>query len=136
MSLSFKKRLTLLSVCCLVFLFTQNIFAQDKDWRPVTPQELAMKTPVVEPDADAEAIFWEVKLDDSSDDLKRINYIRVKIFNERGREKFSKVDIPFLKGLKVKDVAARVIKPDGSIVELKKDDIFEREITQRRRHKN
>lgn len=128
MSLHIAKRFALLLILCAFFLSVQIAVAQDKDWRPVTPQELAMKAPSVEPDADAEAIFWEVRLDDSSEDLKRINYVRVKIFNERGREKFSKVDIPFLKGLKVKDVAARVIKPDGTIVELKKDEIFEREI--------
>jgi hypothetical protein len=128
MFLSVEKRLALLFVICLLSLSSQNAFAQDKNWRPVSPRELSMTAPTVEPDADAEAIFWEVRLDDSSQDLKRTNYVRVKIFNERGREKFSKVDIPFAKGLKVRDVAARVIKPDGSIVELKKDDIFEREI--------
>ena len=128
MSLSAPKRFTPLVVLCLITVFSQAIFAQDKDWRPVTAQELAMTAPTVEPDADAEAIFWEIRLDDSSEDLKKNHYVRVKVFNERGREKFSKVDIPFLKGLKVKDVAARVIKADGTIVELKKEDIFEREI--------
>ncbi len=103
--------------------------AQDKDWRPVTPEELQMKTGKVEPDADAEAIFWEVRIDDSSsDDVSEQYYVRVKVLNERGREKYSKFDIPFLKGDKIKDLAARVIRPDGSIVEIKKDDIFEREI--------
>ncbi len=125
-----KIRLARLFVFCLLLTGSQTIiFAQDKDWRDVTPAELAAKTPQVEADADAEAIFWETRIDDSSDDkLSRNNYVRVKIFTERGREKFSKIDIPFLKGLKIKDVAARVIKADGSIVELKKEDIFEREI--------
>lgn len=59
------------------------------------------------------------------------HYVRVKIFNERGREKFSKLDIPFMKGKKIEDVAARVIKADGSIVELQPSDIFEREIAKR-----
>ncbi len=123
------KRLVRLSIFCLLLAFSQAIFAQDKEWREVTPAELAMKTPKVEADADAEAIFWETRIDDSSDDkLSRKHYVRVKIFTDRGREKFSKVDIPFLKGLKIKEVAARVIKSDGSIVELKKEDIFEREI--------
>jgi hypothetical protein len=113
----------------LLLAFSQVIFAQDKEWREVSPAELAMKTPKVEADADAEAIFWETRIDDSSSEkLSRTNYVRVKIFTERGREKFSKVDVPFLKGWKIKDVAARVIKADGSIVELKKEDIFEREI--------
>jgi Domain of Unknown Function with PDB structure (DUF3857) len=103
--------------------------AQDKDWRPVTPAELQMKTGQVEPDADAEAIFWDVRIDDSSEaDLSRQYYVRVKIFTDRGREKYSKFDIPFVKGTKIKDLSARVIKADGSIVEIGKDDIMEREI--------
>src|SRR4030095_358914 len=103
---------------CLSLVSATLISAQDKDWRPVTPEELATKAPVVEPDADAEAIFWEVRIDDSSEtgfSLK--HYVRVKVYTERGREKYSKFDIPFEKGLKIKDLAARVIKPDGSMVE-------------------
>lgn len=92
------KQIVRLSIFCSLLIISQAIFAQDKDWREVTPAELAMKTPRVEPDADAEAIFWETRIDDSaSDKLSRINYVRVKIFNERGREKFSKVDIPFFR---------------------------------------
>ncbi len=100
------------------------------DWREVTPAELALKNPKVEADADAEAIFWEVRIDDSdSSDLALNHYVRVKIFTERGREKFSKIDIPYVKGeKKIKNIAARIIRPDGSIVEIGKDDIFEREI--------
>lgn len=104
-------------------------FAQDIVWRPVSPGELQIKTPQVEPDADAEAIFWEVRLDDKkSSKLSYDHYVRVKIFTERGRERFAKMDIPFMKGKKIENVAARVIKPDGTIVELKSADIFEREI--------
>jgi hypothetical protein len=114
----------------LLFLCSQIVSADDEIiWRPVSPAELQMKTPQVEPDADAEAIFWEVRLDDKkAGKLSYNHYVRVKIFTERGRERFSKFDIPFLKGKKVENVAARVIKPDGSIVELQPGDIFEREI--------
>jgi hypothetical protein len=86
----------------------------ETEWRAVTPEELAMKTPKVEPDADAEAIFWEVRIDDSSEDLSMQHYVRVKVFNDRGREKYSKLDIPFTRKMKIKDIAARVIKPDGT----------------------
>ena len=96
-----RKYFTFLSISCLLFVFAQTVFAQSKDWREVSPAELQMKTSQVEPNADAEAIFWEVRLDDSSsDDLSRSHYVRVKIFTERGREKYSKFDIPFYKGLK------------------------------------
>src|SRR5688572_26438385 len=98
-------------------------------WRTVTPEEIQMKTPKVEADADAEAIFWEVWIDDKKDtSLFYDHYIRVKIFTERGQEKFSKFDIPFVKGLKIENIAARVIKPHGSIVNLDPKDILEREI--------
>lgn len=118
-----------LTFSCALFLSAVSAAAQDKDWRPVTPDELAAKAPLVEPDADAEAIFWEVRIDDSSDDdLSMRHYVRVKIFTERGREKYSKFDVPFIKSIKIKDLAARVIKPDGTITEIRKEDIFEREI--------
>lgn len=129
MNFSFRKQSVWLLLSCLALIFSQTAFAQDKNWREITPVELQMKTPSVEPGADAEAIFWEVRLDDSSsDELAMNHYVRVKIFTERGREKFSKFDIPFVKGIKIKDIAARVIKPDGTAVELAKTDIFEREI--------
>lgn len=116
------------ALCILLCADAESVFAQ-VEWRPVSPAELQMKSPQVEPDADAEAIFWDVKLDDKkSSKLTYSHYVRVKIFTERGREKFSKFDIPFVKGRKIQNIAARVIKPDGSIVELQPSDIFERDI--------
>src|SRR5688500_5376966 len=127
--LSARKLLSIFSLLCVCAAAASSVFGQDKEWRPVSPAELAAKTPVVEPDADAEAIFWEVRIDDSSsEDLSLRHYVRVKIFTERGREKYSKFDIPFTKKMKIKDLAARVIKPDGSTTEIKKEEIFEREI--------
>src|ERR1700754_2469951 len=104
-----------------------------EDWKPVDPAELSLKTPTVEKDADAEGLFWEVRIDDNPDgDLIFTHYLRVKVFTDRGRESQSKIDLPFgnLSGreIQIKDIAARTIKPDGSIVDLKKEDIFERTI--------
>lgn len=101
--------------------------AAAEEWRPLDPTHLALKAAVVEPNADAEAIFWDIKIDDGGyDDLVLSHYVRIKIFTERGRDKHSKVDIPYIGGIKIKDVAARTIKPDGSIVELAKEDIIEK----------
>ena len=120
---------TIFRITFILLLFgLQSVFAQVQ-WRPVTQAELDMKTPKVEADADAEAIFWEVRLDDEK--RKKMfysHYVRVKVFTERGREKFSKFDIPFTKDKKIEEVAARVIKPDGTTVDLQPSDIFEREI--------
>ncbi|MDT7604660.1 MAG: hypothetical protein QOF61_2657 [Acidobacteriota bacterium] len=116
---------------CLLFAACASVRAlasSDPDWKPIDPAQLAMKSPLVEKDADAEAIFWEVRADDDSEDFVMSNYIRVKIFTERGRDAQSKVEIPYFEGTRIKDIAARTIKPDGSIVELKKEDIFEKKI--------
>ena len=122
-----------LAVVCLLLVAALPALAAGDDWRPIDPSELALKTPVVEKDADAEALFWEVRVDDgATNELIFTHYIRIKVFTERGRESESKVDIPFGKifgsNTKISDIAARTIKPDGTIVELKKGDVFERDI--------
>jgi hypothetical protein len=121
-----------LLLCVAFCLITSNavtILAVGDEWRPLDPAELALKTSTVEKDADAEALFWEVRLDDSQlEELSLKHYVRIKVFTERGKESQSKVDLPFVGSARIKDIAARVIKPDGSILELKKDDVFERTI--------
>jgi len=96
------------------------------DWRPVPPEHIGMKNPAIEPDADAEALFWEVTVNDEDYDTVLSHYIRVKIFTERGKESQGKVEIPFAGRTRIRDIAARTIKPDGSVIEMKKDAVFER----------
>ena len=118
-----------ISLLAFVLVLAPSVFSQDKNWRPVTPEEKALKSGKVDPDADAEVLFWEIKVDDTNpESLVMKHYKRVKVFSERGREKFSKVNIPFEKGTKIKDILARVIKADGTTTDLAKTDIFEREV--------
>lgn len=128
-SISLAKPQSVLSLLCALLFISFTVVAQDKEWRPITPAELSMTSAKVQPDADAEVLFWEVRVDDSnSQSMVMKHYIRVKVFTERGREKYSKVDIPFMKNIRIKNILARVIKPDGSITDLTKNDVFEREI--------
>ena len=55
------------------------------------------------------------------------HYVRIKIFTERGKENAT-VEIPRFGKRSIGDVAGRTIKADGTIVELKKDSIFDREL--------
>ncbi|MEO8025706.1 MAG: DUF3857 domain-containing protein, partial [Bryobacteraceae bacterium] len=102
------------------------------DWRPVSRAELEQKIPKVDPAADAEAIFWDISVEDRAQggDPQTIlnHYIRIKIFTERGKEDHSTVEIPRVGKRSIHDVAGRTIKPDGTIIELKKDSIFDREL--------
>jgi len=115
-------------LCILACLLFSAVSARADDWKPIDPAQLALKTPVVEKDADAEAIFWEVRINDSAEDLVFSHYLRIKVFTERGKESQSKIDIPYAGRNRIIDIAARTIKPDGSIVELKKDAIFDRTV--------
>ena len=82
---------------CLVTFNAGTAVAAGDDWRPLDPAELAMKTSAVEKDADAEALFWEVRLDDSQlDEFSLKHYVRIKVFTERGKDSQSKVDLPFI----------------------------------------
>ena len=118
---------------CVFASFATSIQAAADEWKPVDPAHLALKSSTIEKDADAEGIFWEVKIDDNPEgDLIFNHYLRVKVFTERGRESQGKIDLVFGKlydgETKINDIAARTIKPDGSIVQLKKEDIYERTI--------
>lgn len=124
------------SAAVLLVALAANTFAQEP-WRPISPVELQMTKPVVEPDADAEALIWEQRLDDTnSDKMIYSTYVRIKIFTERGRERFSKLDIAFIKGIaKIEGLRARITQPDGKSVELGEDDIFQRDVAKTQRVK-
>ena len=106
--------------------------ARADDWRPVTQAELAQKAPKVDPAADAEAIFWDVRIEDRyqggdlSIDLH--HYLRIKIFTDKGKEDFATVEIPRFGKRNISDVAARTIKQNGTIIDVKKDAVFDREL--------
>jgi hypothetical protein len=125
-------RRSLLPLLVVSSLLSLSSVVLADDWRPIDPSDLALKAPVVEKDADAEAIFWEVKVaDEVEGGTPRTvlnHYLRIKIFTDRGRESESRIDIPYLNNWSVRDISARTIKADGSIVELKKEDVFERTI--------
>jgi hypothetical protein len=44
-----------------------SILTAADNWRPVDSSELSQKKAKVEPGADAEAIFWDVRIEDSAD---------------------------------------------------------------------
>src|SRR5262245_9073351 len=117
--------LFVLFVC--LFQVSPCVFAQQ--WKPIDPSHLELKAPVVEKEADAEVLLWEVYVNDSSPTTTDfIHFIRIKVFSDRGKESQSKVDLPYITGVQIKDISGRTVKPDGSIIELKKESIFDREL--------
>ncbi|MDP0499456.1 MAG: DUF3857 and transglutaminase domain-containing protein [Verrucomicrobiota bacterium JB022] len=97
-------------------------------WQEVTPEEIAMAEPKIDPDAGAEILIREMEVDDQlRTEVVRRNYMRFKVFDQRGVDRLNPMKIEVERKVKVYGVAARVIKPDGSILVVEKSDIFSRE---------
>lgn len=100
------------------------------DWPALIPGELAATAAQIDAEAGAEILASEVMIDDHDRSGMRINhYVRVKVFTKAGAEKMAKVEIPYdrAKG-SVREIEARTIKPDGTILTLNSKEVFDREI--------
>lgn len=101
-------------------------------WRPVEPEELALKAPKVEKDADAEVLFWDVhvsyELQSDYPQTVLMHYLRIKVFTERGRDQQSTVSIPYMGKTHISDISGHTIKPDGTVLDLKRDAVFDKDV--------
>lgn len=87
-----------------------------EDWLPISPDELKMTSEPKAPGAPAIYLYRQVDRDDLHG--WQTIYERIKILTEEGR-KYANVEISFYKGRNdIKDISARTIQPDGSIVNL------------------
>ena len=88
-------------------------YAQKEDWLPITQQDLQLKEVPGNPAAPAIQLYYSDFIDDSSQ--SEFIYRRIKILKDKGKEQ-ADVEIPAGTGLAVRDLKARTIRPDGSIV--------------------
>lgn len=96
-------------------------------WLPISDAERQLKSPTVEKDAGAEVLIWRVHI---SDQGRRIfyHYLRLKIFDEKGKEKAATIDLTYGDGRNILDVAGRTVKADGTILELDKKSVYKRDL--------
>lgn len=98
-------------------------------WPPLDPAERTDRTPRVDPEAGAEILLREIEMDDADPLLTAIDtFIRVKVYNERSLEKLAKIEIFYHRDERIQDLVARTHCPDGTIVELGRKDIFDRDV--------
>jgi hypothetical protein len=101
---------------CLFTLATSVCWAAD-DWLPLSTEELKMTSEPKAPGVPAIYLYRRVDRDDLANHEN--HYYRIKILTEGGR-KYADIEIPFLKnsesGGNIKNIQARTIHPDGSIV--------------------
>lgn len=92
-------------------------YSKTQDFRPATPEELAMKTVPGDAGAEAAVLDW-VRIDDDTVSTSS-EYYRIKILTDEGK-KHAEVEIAYVPGYplytKITDVQARTIRPDGTVV--------------------
>ena len=64
--------------------------------------------------------------DGEADELSLRTTFASKFSPKEAKNLSSKIDLPYLGSYRIKDISARTVKADGTIVELKKDDVFDR----------
>ena len=93
-------------------------------FQPPNPDELKMTSDPKAPGADA--VYLDFEENDSDARQSHNYYARIKVLTEKGKEAAT-VEIPYYGGAySIGSVSGRTIHPDGSILELEKDAIFER----------
>lgn len=98
----------------LLCLYPSRRISASDEWQPISPEELKMTSVPEAPGAPAVYLYRQVDRNDSNLASNEYNYVRVKILTEEGR-KYANVEIPFEKRIKVSNIRARTIRPDGSI---------------------
>jgi hypothetical protein len=114
------------AIATLLFLFSvPSLFAAEVQWKPVNPEHLSTKAPKLDPEADAEALFWETWVEDYTQggyaQHRQEHYLRIKLFTARAVERWGdvKIEYPASLSASISGFQGRVIKADGSIVEVK-----------------
>lgn len=107
---------------CLMLVSYVPAFAAS--WTEPTPEELKMTSDPAAPDAPAVYLFREETADDKRH--QHTLYARVKILNEKGKQEFSEIAIPYSEietpyeagtsEQNVIEVQGRTVEPDGTVV--------------------
>jgi hypothetical protein len=115
---------------CLLISATLTVPAWAADWRPIDPADLKLKQSKLDPNAEAEALFREVRIANEQHGTNYPTntveeYVRLKVFSDRGKDR-ANVQIPYYGRQHISNVQGRTIKPDGTVVPLSKDAIFDK----------
>ena len=118
-----------------------------EDWRDITAEEKSATASTIDPDAGAEVLYEEIKLNDNSEmtgvdiknllqqpdshDLSKISMIfRLKVYDNRGIESLKQFYVDQDERTSISEIVARVVCPEGEIIPLKSSDIFRRNVAE------
>lgn len=113
----------------LSFLIFAGISFGTPKWLPIDPAEFQTTQSPIDPDAGAETLYREVTIDGSAfNETQVVSYFRVRVYSDRGVEDLSKIELPYRRNSAIRSIEARTIKPDGTILELNRKDVYDREV--------
>lgn len=107
-------RIVRYGLLCLCLMSVSFCFAQKEDWLPITEQDLQLKDVPGDPGAPAIQLYYANFIDDSN--RTEFIYHRIKILTEKGK-RFANVEILVRQGMTIRDLKARTVKADGSILD-------------------
>ena len=100
---------------CGVLLFPALCLGQNYDWQPITPQDMQFKEVPGYPNEPAVLLYHADDITYVSDyNQSEFIYNRIKVLTEAGKS-YANVEIPIVPWIKIHDLEARAIHPDGSI---------------------
>ncbi len=108
--------------------------ASARSWEPIAPADLAATESKSAPGADLEYLLVHFTLNGADNanafsseggTLWLEHHVRAKIYTQKGCDRRSLFKFGYNPRTPVREIAARVVKPDGSEVEVGKKDIFE-----------
>jgi hypothetical protein len=103
---------------CGLFLLPALCRGQNYDWQPITPQDMQFKEVAGYPNEPAVLLYHADYITYVSDyDQSEFVYKRIKVLTDAGKT-YANVEIPIVPWIKIHDLEARTIQPDGSISEL------------------
>lgn len=104
-------------VCCVAALLGAGGAAvgnAETVWPSVSTEEWQLKSVPEVPGAAAVYLYQQFDRDDAAQ--FDATYVRLKVLTEEGRQ-YGNVEVPYIKGFQwIRDLEARTIRPDGSIV--------------------
>jgi Domain of Unknown Function with PDB structure (DUF3857)/Transglutaminase-like superfamily len=125
-----QRRFLAISVLLGAGLLIRHSARAAETWPPVDPAELALQASAIDSAADAEVLSRDVRVEDVVDEAGArtllTHFVRIKIFNERGRDAYGTVTIPYRRKIEIDGITGRTIRRNGSIVMLGRDAVMDR----------
>lgn len=116
-------------LACVAVLGGSAAYAAAPKWRPIAAEETAATAPASDREAGGITLLREIAVDQGDFDSCTFDYyVRVKIFTPQGVEALNKTEIPFTRDAVLRNLAARVVKPDGRTIDVAEKDFFTREV--------